>query len=185
MRWLTSQNVGLIAIVAAADTFPHASAIAMAKAAPDAGIPVTDEETVDKGTNDFGAILDRLKAGTPDQVVTILGPFTAGFFKAYEASGWKVPLTGRIDFLAALAAFSRQFTDSGSLSRMTSITVFTPEQQTAVLQSQNLQRVWHGCGHRVHGRPSFQSNSFAAKGKALAGNSGNENAAEGQRRFSI
>jgi branched-chain amino acid transport system substrate-binding protein len=48
MRWLTSQNVGSIAIVAAADTFPHASAIAMAKAAPDAGIRVTDEETVDK-----------------------------------------------------------------------------------------------------------------------------------------
>jgi branched-chain amino acid transport system substrate-binding protein len=86
----------------------------MAKAARDAGIRVTDEETVDKGTNDFGAVLDRLKAGTPDQVVTILGPFTAGFFKAYEASGWKVPLTGRIDFLAALAAVSRQFTDSGS-----------------------------------------------------------------------
>jgi branched-chain amino acid transport system substrate-binding protein len=124
MRWLTSQNVGSIAIVAAADTFPHASAIAMSKAAPDAGIRVTDEETVDKGTNDFGAILDRLKAGTPGQVVTILGSFTAGFFKAYEASGWKVPLTGRIDFLAALAAVSRQFTDSGSLSRMTSMTVF-------------------------------------------------------------
>jgi branched-chain amino acid transport system substrate-binding protein len=102
----------------------------MAKAARDAGIRVTDEETVDKGTNDFGTILDRLKAGTPDQVVTILGPFTAGFFKAYEASGWKVPLTGQIDFLCALAAVSRQFTDSGSLSGMTSITVFTPEQQT-------------------------------------------------------
>jgi branched-chain amino acid transport system substrate-binding protein len=102
----------------------------MAKAARDAGIRVTDEETVDKGTNDFGAILDRLKAGTPDQVVTILGPFTAGFFKAYEVSGWKMPLTGRINFLCALAAVSRQFTDSGSLSGMTSITVFTPEQQT-------------------------------------------------------
>jgi hypothetical protein len=60
-------------------------------------------------------------------VITILGPFTASFFKAYEASGSKAPLTGRIDFSAALAAMSPQFRDSGALSGMTSITVFTPE----------------------------------------------------------
>ena len=61
--------------------------------------------------------------------VTILGPFTAGFFNAYEASGWKVPLTGRIDFPAALAAVSPQFRDSGALSDMTGVTVFTPVQE--------------------------------------------------------
>ena len=134
MRWFGSQNVKSVAIVAAADTFPHMNAVAMAKAAANAGIRVTCEETLDKNTSDFGAVLDKLKAGAPDQVIAILGPFTAGFFKAYEASGWKVPLTGRIDFPAALAAVSQQFADSGALAQMTSITVFTPEQQTPAIQ---------------------------------------------------
>jgi branched-chain amino acid transport system substrate-binding protein len=134
MRWLGSQNVKSVAIVAAADTFPHMNAVAMAKAAADAGIRVTGEETLDKNTSDFGAVLDKLKAGAPDEVIAILGPFTAGFFKAYAASGWKVPLTGRIDFPAALAAVSQQFADSGALAQMTSITVFTPEQQTPAIQ---------------------------------------------------
>jgi branched-chain amino acid transport system substrate-binding protein len=100
----------------------------------DAGIRVTDQQTLDKSTTDFGAVLDKLKAGAPDQVVTILGPFTAAFFKAYEASGWKAPLTGRIDFAAALGAVSPQFRDSGALSGMTSITVFTPAQQIPGVQ---------------------------------------------------
>jgi branched-chain amino acid transport system substrate-binding protein len=134
MRWLASQNVKSVAIVAAADSFPHANAIAMAQAALDAGIRVTDEETLDKETTDFGAVLEKLKADTPDQLVTILGPFTASFFKAYETSGWKVPLTGRIDFPVALGAVSQQFKDSGALSTMTSITVFTPELQTPPIQ---------------------------------------------------
>jgi branched-chain amino acid transport system substrate-binding protein len=134
MRWLKLQNIKSVATVAAADAFPHANAVAMAKAAQDAGIRVTDQETLDKGTTDFGAVLSKLKAGAPDQVVTILGPFTAAFFKAYEASGWKVPLTGRIDFAAALGAVSPQFRQSDALSHMTSITVFTPAQQIAGVQ---------------------------------------------------
>jgi branched-chain amino acid transport system substrate-binding protein len=134
MRWLTSQKVKSVAIVAAADFFPQANAVAMAKAAQDAGITITDRETLDKGTADFGAVVEKLKAGAPDQVVTILGSDTAGFFKAYEASHWQVPLTGRIDFAAALAAVSPQFRDSGALSGMTSIAVFTPVQQTPGIQ---------------------------------------------------
>jgi branched-chain amino acid transport system substrate-binding protein len=58
----------------------------------------------------------------------MLGPFTAGFFKAYEASGWKVPVTGRIDFAAALGAVSPQFKESGALSAMSGVAVFTPAQ---------------------------------------------------------
>jgi branched-chain amino acid transport system substrate-binding protein len=130
MHWLASQNVKSVAIVAAADSFPHANAIAMAKAASDVEIRVTDEVVLGKGTNDFGAILEKLKASAPDQVITILGPFTADFFKAYETSGWKVPITGRIDLAAALSAVSGQFKESGALSGMTSITVFTPEQRS-------------------------------------------------------
>jgi branched-chain amino acid transport system substrate-binding protein len=134
MHWLASQNVKSVAIIAAADSFPHANAVAMAKAAAVAGIRITGEETLDKNTSDFGAVLDKLKAGSPEQVIAILGPYAAGFFKAYEASGWKVPLTGRIDFAAALAAVSKEFVESGALAHMTSITVFTPEQQTPAIQ---------------------------------------------------
>jgi ABC-type branched-subunit amino acid transport system substrate-binding protein len=66
--------------------------------------------------------------------VTILGPFTAGFFKAYETSGLKAPMTGRIDIPAALAAVSPQFRDSGALSAMTSVTNFSPLQETPGIQ---------------------------------------------------
>jgi branched-chain amino acid transport system substrate-binding protein len=91
-------------------------------------LKVTAQETLAQGTTDFAPVLEKLKASAPEQVVTVLGPFTAGFFKAYEASGWKVPLTGRIDFSAALAAVSPQFRDSGALSDMTGVAVFTPAQ---------------------------------------------------------
>jgi branched-chain amino acid transport system substrate-binding protein len=134
MRWLISKNVKSIAIVAAEGGFPQANAVAMAKAAQDAGLRVTAQETLTKGTTDFISVLEKLKASAPDQVVTILGPFTDGFFKAYEASGWKVPLTGRVDFPAALAAVSPQFRDSGALSSMTGIAVFTPVQDTPGIQ---------------------------------------------------
>ena len=130
MRWLKAQNVKSVAIVAAAGNFPQANAVALAKAAQDAGLKVTAQETLAQGTADFAPVLEKLKAGAPDQVVTVLGPFTAGFFKAYEASGWKVPLTGRIDFAAALGAVSPQFRDSGALAGMTGVTVFTPVQDT-------------------------------------------------------
>ncbi len=134
MRWLKSQNVKSVGIVAAADTFPQVNAVAIAKAAQDADIRITGQETIDKTTTDFGAVLEKLKAGAPDQVVTILGPYTAAVFKAYEASGWRVPLTGRIDFAQALAAVSPQFRESDALSGMTSIAVFTPAQQIPAIQ---------------------------------------------------
>ena len=130
MRWLKGKNVTSVAIVAATGGFPQANAVAFAKAAQDAGMKVTAQETIAEGTTDFAPLLEKLKASAPDQVVTMLGPFTAGFFKAYEASGWKVPLTGRVDFAAALAAVSPQFRESGALSDMTGIAVFTPVQDT-------------------------------------------------------
>ena len=128
MRWLASKNVKSVAIVAAAGGFPQMNAVALAKAAQDLGLKVTAQEALAQGTTDFASVLEKLKASAPEQVVTVLGPFTAGFFKAYEASGWKVPLTGRIDFSAALAAVSPQFRDSGALSDMTGVAVFTPAQ---------------------------------------------------------
>jgi branched-chain amino acid transport system substrate-binding protein len=134
MRHLKAQNVKSVAIVAAAGGFPQANAVAMAKAAQDAGIAVTAQETIKEGTTDFAPVIEKLKAGAPERVVTILGPFTAGFFKAYEASGWKVPLTGRIDFPAALAAVSPQFRESGALSTMSGIAVFTPIQDLPAIK---------------------------------------------------
>ena len=131
MRWLASKSVKSVAIVAATGGFPQANAVAMSNAAQEAGLRVTAQETLAKDTTDFAPVLEKLKSSAPDQVVTILGPFTAGFFKAYEASGWKVPLTGRVDFSTALAAVSPQFRDSGALSSMTGIAVFTPVQDTS------------------------------------------------------
>lgn len=131
MRWHASKGVKSVAIVAGAGAFPQANAAAMAKAAQDAGIRVTAQETLAQGTTDFAPVLEKLKASTPDQVVTILGPFTAGFFKAYEASGWNVPLTGRIEFQGALGALSPQFRGSEAVAAMTSVGVFSPAQDTA------------------------------------------------------
>jgi branched-chain amino acid transport system substrate-binding protein len=134
VRWLVARNVKSVAIVADASPFPSANAEAIAKAARAAGLRVTDQESLAQGTNDFAALIDKLKAGTPDQLVTILGPFTAGFFRAYEASGWKVPVTGRVDLPAALAAVSPQFRESGGLSDLTSVAVFTPLLNTSGVQ---------------------------------------------------
>jgi ABC-type branched-subunit amino acid transport system substrate-binding protein len=133
VRWLASKNVKSVAIVAIPGGFPQANAVALAKAAQDAGMKVTDQETVVPGT-DFAALIAKLRAGTPDQLVTVLGPSTADFFRAYEAAGWKVPVTGRVDFGAALAAVSPQFREADGLSDLTSVTVFTPVQNTPGVQ---------------------------------------------------
>ncbi len=126
MRYLASRNVKSVAIVAAAGDFPQANATGMAKAAQELGIRVTSRATLAQGTTDFAPVLTELKTGAPDQVVTVLGPFTAGFLKAYETSGLKVPLTGRIEIPAALAAVSPEFRAAGGLSDMTSVVNYTP-----------------------------------------------------------
>ena len=48
------------------------------------------------------------------------------FLKAYEASGWKIPISGRLDIGAATAAVSPAFLQAGGLNGLTSIAVFTP-----------------------------------------------------------
>jgi len=125
IRYLASQKVKSIAVVADSGAFQQANAKAMAKAAEDAGIKITNQETIAEGT-DFSALLDKLKAGAPDRLLLLLVPSTPAFFKAYEAKGWKVPLTGRIDFNAANAAVSPQFRERGGLAETTGVVVFTP-----------------------------------------------------------
>jgi branched-chain amino acid transport system substrate-binding protein len=112
----------------------QANAVALAKVAQDAGMKVTAQETVAPDT-DYAALLTRLKEAAPDQLVTVLGgPFTAAFFRAYETSGWKVPVTGRVDFSSAIAAVSPAFRDARGLSDLTGVTVFTPVQNTQGVQ---------------------------------------------------
>jgi ABC-type branched-subunit amino acid transport system substrate-binding protein len=127
IRWLKARGVKSVAVVAAADRFPQANLVAMAQAAKDAGMTVTAMETVPAGTSDFAPLLEKLKAGNPDVLLTVLGGSTSGFFHAYEASGWKVPISGRVDFGAALGAVSPAFRTTG-LSGLSSIAVFTPLQ---------------------------------------------------------
>jgi branched-chain amino acid transport system substrate-binding protein len=126
VRWLKSKDIKSIAVVADDGEFQHANAVAIVKAAKDAGISVTAEETIRKDTKDFAPVVDRVKGGSPAELVAILGPSTAGLFKAYEASGWNVPVTGRFDMAGALAAVSQTFRDAGGMSELTGVAVFTP-----------------------------------------------------------
>jgi branched-chain amino acid transport system substrate-binding protein len=134
VRWLKSQNIKSIAIVADDGEFQHANAVALAKAAKDAGMTVTADETIPKDTKDFSGIFTKLKAGAPGEVVAILAGSTAGFFQGYEASGWKVSVTGRFDLAAAVAAVSPQFRDAGGMSELSGIAVFTPASDKSEIQ---------------------------------------------------
>ncbi len=130
VRFLSTRNVKSIAILADSGAFQQANAKAIAKAANDAGIRVADQETIAEGATDFAATLEKATAAAPDQIVTILGPSTAGFFRAYEASGSKIPVTGRVDFATALGAVSPSFRDAGGLADLTGVAVFTPALDT-------------------------------------------------------
>ena len=126
VRWLKSKDIKSIAVVADDGEFQHANAIAVVKAAKDAGINVTADETIPKDTKDFALLFDKLKGGSPAELVAILGPSTAGFFKAYETSSLKVPVTGRFDLAGASSAVSQTFRDAGGVSEFSGVAVFTP-----------------------------------------------------------
>jgi branched-chain amino acid transport system substrate-binding protein len=125
-HWLQSKKVTSIAVVADDGVFQRANAVAIVQAAKDAGINVTADITIPKDAKDFSPVFGELKGGSPAEFVAILGPSTAGFFKAYETSGWKVPVTGRFDLATALAAVSPTFRDAGGMADLTGIAVFTP-----------------------------------------------------------
>jgi branched-chain amino acid transport system substrate-binding protein len=126
MGWLKGQGVRSVAIVSDDNPFNHMNAESMEKAAVGADIKVLTNETIAKDTTDLAPLLSELKALAPDRVVTLLSTSTAPFFRAYEQSGWSVPITGRIDIAAATAALSPQFVNAGGLDSATSITVFNP-----------------------------------------------------------
>jgi branched-chain amino acid transport system substrate-binding protein len=97
-------------------------------------IKVLANETIAKDTKDLAPLLGQLKALAPNQVVTVLSGSTAPFFRAYEQSGWNIPITGRIDLPAAAGALSPEFLASGGLDGATSITVFNPLIETPGVQ---------------------------------------------------
>jgi branched-chain amino acid transport system substrate-binding protein len=132
--WLKGKGVHSVAIVTDDIPFNHVNADSMAKAAVGADIKVLANETIAKDTKDLTPLLGQLRALAPDQIVTLLGPSTAPFFRAYEQSGWSVPVTGRIDFAAATGAVSSQFLASGGLDAATGITVFNTSIETPGVQ---------------------------------------------------
>jgi len=132
--WLKGKGVHSVAIVSDDLPFNQVNADSMAKAAVGADIKVLANETIAKDTKDFAPLLGQLKALAPDQVVTLLSGSTAPFFRAYEQSGWNVPITGRVDFAAAAGAVSPEFLAVGGLDGATSITVFNPLIETPGVQ---------------------------------------------------
>ena len=123
---MARKAVKSVAVVAEAGDCPQAAAVALAKAARDAGMTVTGQEIITPGSTDLVALMGKLKTGAPDALLVMPGSSTSAFFKEYEASGWKVPVSGRLDVGAALAAVSPAFREAGGLSALTGIAVFTP-----------------------------------------------------------
>jgi branched-chain amino acid transport system substrate-binding protein len=126
IRYLSGKGIKSVAIVTETGGFPEANAKALAAAAHAAGMTVTAQVLIAPNTSDFAPLIDQLKAGQPQVLLAMPGTATGGFFKAYEASGWKVPVSGRLDIGAALSAVSPAFRDTGGLADLTSIAVFTP-----------------------------------------------------------
>ena len=125
IAFLKGQGIHKVAVVTDADGFFGVNGTAMASVAEAEGLTVTQKATVPKGTTDLAPLVAELKAGGPDAVLAMFGPSTAPFFHAYEASGWNVPVSGRIDLAGAARALSPAFKDEGGLARLTSATLFT------------------------------------------------------------
>lgn len=134
MQWLYAQNVRSVAILADDNDFNRANATSMEKAAAALGIKVLANEVVAKGTTDLAPTLETLTNHNPDRLVTLLSTSSGAFFRAYEHSGGKIPLAGRIDFSSALATLSPQFIASGIFDKTAGISVFTPSSPDTQLQ---------------------------------------------------
>jgi branched-chain amino acid transport system substrate-binding protein len=126
MTYLKGQGVQSVAVITDDNDFNRTNAASMEQAATAAGIKTLANETIPKDTKDLAPLLARLKELAPDRIVTVLTSSTLPFFRAYEQSGWKVGIAGRIDFSGAIGASSPQFIASGGLADVVGITVFNP-----------------------------------------------------------
>ena len=124
--WLKSQGARRLAIVADDAPLNRVNAASFAKATQEVGLEMVADETLPKNTADLAPLMEKLKALGPDHLVTVLGVSTASFFRAYEQSGWDVPVDGRIDLATAIGAVSPGFLGKGGLGKVASIVVFTP-----------------------------------------------------------
>ena len=125
IAWLKPQDVHSIAILSDDNGFSRANAMSLARAAKEAGISVADSTVVAKDTADLTPVLTHLASLHPDRLVSVLGPSSTAFFRAYEQTEMTIPVTGRIDFAAAMHAVSDKFLAGGGLAHLTGITVFS------------------------------------------------------------
>ena len=121
LRSLKAQGVGSVAILGDDNGFSRANAAGFGQVAAQLGIKVVANTIVPPETKDMTAIVAEMKALAPDRVLSVLGPSSAAFYRAYVASGWTAPITGRIDLGAALA-----IVPADRLASATSVAVFTP-----------------------------------------------------------
>ncbi|WP_050463965.1 ABC transporter substrate-binding protein [Herbaspirillum autotrophicum] len=124
MHWLTEHGTKSIGIVSDDLIFNRENAIAMNNAAVASGIAVTMNETMAAAATDFSGFLTQAKAVRPDQIVVLLGPSSAAFFRAYEKADIDIALTGRFDYALAQRSLSQHFLNSGKLDRSSSVTAF-------------------------------------------------------------
>ncbi len=120
LRYLKAQGVTSVAILADDNGFSKANAAGFTKVAGEMGIKVLGSVIVPPGTTDFAPVAAQMKELAPGRILSVLGPSTAGFFKAYAAAGPTIPITGRVDLQAASALSAEQ------AGQVTSVAVFTP-----------------------------------------------------------
>ena len=135
MRYLAGKGIRSVAVAAEAGGFPRSSAEGFIRAAGEAGIKVVADETIAEGTKEFGPLVARLREAAPGAVLLVTFGATAPFFRAYEAAAWKVPVSGRFDLGAALAAVTLQFRDGGGLADVSSVGVFSPLQDSPAVRA--------------------------------------------------
>lgn len=116
VAWLRTQGAQKVAIVADDLAFNTTGAASYARAAGEMHVAVADNETIPKGTTDLAPLVGKLKALGVDHVILLLGPSTAAFFRAYEALGWNVPVSGRVDLGTAIGSVSPAFLGNGGLA---------------------------------------------------------------------
>ncbi len=126
VKFWAAAGIKSVAMVADADGFQQANARSIAKATREAGIGIMSETKLPASGVDFLALLKSLQAANPEALVLNLGPSNAAFFRAFEASGWKLPVSGRIDLAGAQSAVSPAFRDGGGLANVTTVAVFSP-----------------------------------------------------------
>ena len=120
LGYLKAQGVTKIAILADDNGFSRANAQGFGQVAGTMGIAVVTTQVVPPKTADFAPLVAQLKEMAPDQILSVMGPSTAGFLKALTAAGWDVPVTGRVDLSAAAVLPPAQ------QAKVTSVVVFTP-----------------------------------------------------------